>query len=237
MKRLKFYFQTFLIILSILKYGIKTLLKSNSPEFYKIPPQFGNSILNITNIKPEIIGLENVKRNENYVFVANHSSLFDIPILQAIIPNNFRMIYKKELEKVPFFGLVLKKSPYISIIREESKNAMDSINQAIESIKNGTSVVIFPEGTRSKDGQLQEFKRGAFLLASRAGKPIIPITIIGTTKILPKGKLEFNSGEIKIIFDKEIPVNQDISRKEEKQLVSQIYNIINDNLNKYRIKE
>ncbi|MGB9701703.1 MAG: lysophospholipid acyltransferase family protein [Candidatus Kapaibacteriota bacterium] len=234
MKRIKFYYQTFLIILSVLKHGIKSLLQSKSIKFYKIPPQFGNSILKIAKIKPNIIGIENVDLNENYVFVANHTSLFDIPILQAKIPVNFRMIYKKELEKIPFFGLVLKKSPYISIIREESKNAMESINQAIESIKTGTSVVIFPEGTRSKDGQLQEFKRGAFLLAARAGKPIIPITIIGTDKILPKGKLEFNSGEITVIFDKPIPVNQEISRKEEKELISKIFNIMSENLNKYQ---
>jgi len=230
LKRLKFYKKILQIVLSVIEYGIKSILSSHKPEFYDVARNWGKKMVKIASIQLDIHGIENIKSDENYIFVANHSSLFDIPILQATIPNPFRIMYKKELEKVPFFGLVLKKSPYIVIDRDESKNAMESLNQAIAAIKTGTSVLIYPEGTRSKDGKLQEFKRGAFFMASRAAKPIIPVTIIGTSKILPKGSLEFNEGVIKIIFNPPIEIQSNINRLQEKELMSNIHNILKTQL-------
>jgi 1-acyl-sn-glycerol-3-phosphate acyltransferase len=230
LKRLKFYKKILQIVLSVIEYGIKSILSSHKPEFYDVARNWCKKMVKIASIQLDIHGIENIKSDENYIFVANHSSLFDIPILQATIPNPFRIMYKKELEKVPFFGLVLKKSPYIVIDRDESKNAMESLNQAIAAIKTGTSVLIYPEGTRSKDGKLQEFKRGAFFMASRAAKPIIPVTIIGTSKILPKGSLEFNEGVIKIIFNPPIEIQNNINRLQEKELMSNIHNILKTQL-------
>ncbi len=230
LKRLKFYKKILQIVLSVIEYGIKSILSSHKPEFYNVARNWGKRMVEIASIQLDIHGIDNIKSDENYIFVANHSSLFDIPILQATIPIPFRIMYKKELEKVPFFGLVLKKSPYIVIDRDESKNAMESLNQAITAIKTGTSVLIYPEGTRSKDGKLQEFKRGAFFMASRAAKPIVPVTIIGTSKILPKGSLEFNEGVIKIIFNPPIEIQNNINRIQEKELMSNIHNILKTQL-------
>ncbi len=157
------------------------------PKFYQTAKRWAKKVLRISGIKLKLEGLENIDINETYVFVSNHSSLYDIPVLQASLPVNFRIIYKKELEKIPVFGWGLKKSPYIGIVREDPRLSMKSIEAAIESIKMGDSVLIYPEGTRTPDGNLQEFKRGAFMLAGKSGKPIVPIAIIGTFPILANG--------------------------------------------------
>jgi 1-acyl-sn-glycerol-3-phosphate acyltransferase len=207
--------------------------KKIDKNFHKISQWWARKILKLARVKIETIGKDNFNQNINYVFTANHSSMFDIPILQSVIDNPFRMIYKKELEKIFVFGYILKKSPYISIIRENSKNAMKGVQQAIDVIKTGTSVLLFPEGTRSEDGKLGEFKRGGFMLASRSAKPIVPVTIINSTNILPKGKLEFKGGNVKVIFNPPITIPENITKIQEADLMAQVKQIISDNIQKY----
>jgi 1-acyl-sn-glycerol-3-phosphate acyltransferase len=124
-----------------------------------------------------VSGLDNIDTNESYIYIANHTHLLDIPILiKSIKTDNIHFVYRKSLQKVPVLGLALKKSPFIPIIRESNKNAMDSINQATELLKT-RSIIMFPEGTRSDDGITKKFKRGAFLLAASTNKKIVPISI------------------------------------------------------------
>lgn len=163
------------------------LVFAKKPDFHRYARCWAKKLLRIARIQIKIEGIENINPNETYIFVANHSSLFDIPVLQASIPNDFRIIYKKELEKVPIFGYGLKKSPYIGIVREDPRQSMQSVEQAILTIQNGASVLVFPEGTRTKDGNLGEPHRGAFRLATRSEKPIVPIAIKGTYEILSNG--------------------------------------------------
>lgn len=163
------------------------LIFAKKPDFHSYARRWARKLLKIAGIKLEIEGLENINPNETYIFVSNHSSLFDIPVLQSSLPNDFRIIYKKELEKIPIFGYGLKKSPYIGIIRDDPRQSMKSIEQAIATIQNGSSVLIFPEGTRTKDGNLGEPRRGAFFLATHSQKPIVPIAIKGTYEILNNG--------------------------------------------------
>ena len=214
-----------LIAWNIIVFGTRTILLPNSKrdaKFYIYAKQWGQNLLNIVGAKLKIIGLENIDPHMSYIFVANHSNLFDIPIMQATIPNDFRIIYKQELERIPFFGLVMKKSPYISTRRDASKSAMNSIEAALTQIRRGASVLVFPEGTRSKDGSLGSFKRGAFLLAFHSGKPIVPITIIGSNKIFPSGKFEFNPARIRVIIDKPIEVNNLQTKSDELKLMDNI---------------
>ena len=221
------------IVWSIIVFGSKTLFLSQdnrNKKFYIYAKKWGQKLLKITNVKLDIRGLENINSHQNYIFIANHSNLFDIPILQATLPNDFRIIYKKELERVPFFGLVLKKSPYIALRRTASKSTMASIDEAINQMHQGASVLVFPEGTRSIDGTLGDFKRGAFLLAYRGGKPIVPITIIGSNLIFPRGKLEFNSVKIRVIINEPIEVSDLQNKTEEIKLMNKIHFIINENL-------
>jgi 1-acyl-sn-glycerol-3-phosphate acyltransferase len=192
---------------------------------------FSGGILKISSVKVEKFGLDNFDHDKPYIFVSNHSSQYDIPVLQHSIPNKMGMIFKKELSKIPFFGWQLKWGPYVMIDRKDPESALKSIEEAKEKIhKIGMSVVVFAEGTRSKTGEVQPFKRGAFYLASRSGFPIIPVSISKTSKIMPKGKFRIKGGTVMVHFDRPIPTNQLGNKKDELELMDKVRSIIIQNI-------
>jgi 1-acyl-sn-glycerol-3-phosphate acyltransferase len=186
-------------------------------------------ILLISGVRINVTGKENLQSGQNYIFVSNHSSLFDIPIVMVGIPIEFRLVAKRELTKIPIFGFALKYGGYIIIDRDRSLKAMRSIERAVEKIKSGISVVLFAEGTRSKDGSIQPFKRGAFLLASKSGVPIIPVTIKGSSNILPKKKLKIQSGSVDVILDRPISTTNIMNKQDELVLMEKVRNVIINN--------
>lgn len=144
-------------------------------------------------------GLENLPpADEPVVYMANHQSYMDIPALYGYLPVQFRIIAKESLFKVPFMGWHLSRAGNIPINRSNRREAMRSIATAVKRIREGTSVVVFPEGTRSRTGELQSLKVGSFKLAAKAGVPIVPITIVGTCKVLPKDSLVFHPGRVDV---------------------------------------
>ncbi len=182
------------------------------PKFYRKLNHYrgwAKRLLWVAGVNVKVSGLEHLADDRTYVFVANHSSYFDIPAVFVAIPKLLRIMYKKELERIPFFGWYLKKSDFIAIVREESSTARKSLLEALNLIKEDVSVLLFPEGTRSKDGRLGKFKRGAFLLASKAGKAIVPVAIVGAYRLLPKGTLFFRSGEISVKIGRPIELNEE----------------------------
>ncbi|MDY6852337.1 MAG: lysophospholipid acyltransferase family protein, partial [Thermodesulfobacteriota bacterium] len=136
-------------------------------------------------VRVQVIGGEELDPGESYVFVANHTSAYDILVLLAYLPFQFRWLAKEELFKIPFFGWAMARVGYIPINRSNPRESARSLIKAAEKIKAGVSVVIFPEGTRSRDGLIHEFKRGSFTLAVRSGRPLVPVSISGTHRILP----------------------------------------------------
>lgn len=222
------YIRLLLIIVITIIDSIRVIIHlflSKNPDFHGYAQKWAKKLLKISGIKVQATGLENIRRDETYIFVANHSSLFDIPVLQASIPNDFRIIYKKELERIPIFGYGLKKSPYIGIVREDPRKSMESIEQAIEIIQKGASVLIFPEGTRTRDGSLGEPRRGAFLLATRSGKPIVPVAVKGTFEILSNGIKGIRPHTVKVCIGepiRELPQN----KAEEKKLQEETWQLI-----------
>lgn len=152
----------------------------------------------IIGIEIEVVGMSNIKPGQSYIYVSNHSSLLDIPVLLGTLPGDVRIIYKQELEKIPIFGYGLKRSNLIGIDRSDPRKAMKSLNDAIEKIRFGASVIIFPEGTRDAGQEVGDFKRGGFLIAEKAQMPIIPIAVSGTYNLLPVGKLLLKPGKVKI---------------------------------------
>ncbi|MCK7522201.1 MAG: 1-acyl-sn-glycerol-3-phosphate acyltransferase [Ignavibacteriales bacterium] len=201
--------------------------------YFKISPVFSGGILKISQVKIEKSGLDNFDHSKPYIFVSNHSSQYDIPVLQNTIPGRMGMIFKKELAKIPFFGWQLKWGPYVMIDRKDFESALKSIEKAKERISRfGMSVIVFAEGTRSKTGEVQPFKRGAFYLASRSGYPIIPVSISHSNKIMPKGKFRIQGGKVKVYFDKPIPTNQLINKKDELELMEKVRSIIIQNIEK-----
>lgn len=156
--------------------------------------------LRVARIRLAVTGLELVPTDGPVIYMGNHQGNFDIHALTRAIPRTFSWIAKEELFRVPVFGSAMRRAGYIPLDRSDGRKALKSMRLAAERIAAGTSVVIFPEGTRTLDGSLLPFKRGAFLLAVRAGVPIVPFTINGSRERNPRNRLELHPGTISIRF-------------------------------------
>lgn len=154
----------------------------------------------------DIKGAEHLLKDKPQILASNHQGAFDILALQAFIPIQFRWVAKMSLFKIPLVGWSMSLAGYIGIERTRAGSAYKSIEEAAEKIKNGTSVLIFPEGTRSRSGELLPFKRGSFLLAVKSGVPVIPISIKGTRDIMKKGSILIKPGLIKVVIGEPIQI-------------------------------
>jgi 1-acyl-sn-glycerol-3-phosphate acyltransferase len=145
-------------------------------------------------------GVEHVQPGRGYVYMANHSSLIDTPALFAYLPYQFKIMAKRELFFVPFLGWHLWSSGNFAVDRGDARRTATSLRRIIDAVRAGTSIAVFPEGTRTPDGRLQEFKAGAFKIAVRAGVPIVPVTIRGTFALLPKTTLAPRPGIVDVFI-------------------------------------
>ncbi|MCZ6449645.1 MAG: lysophospholipid acyltransferase family protein [Deltaproteobacteria bacterium] len=176
---------------------------------YRISRFWAWGILKLCGIRLVVQGLEGLDPNRQYIFIANHQSYIDIPVLvQALSQFQLRWIAKKELFWVPLFGWVLWSSKHIIVDRSSLSRAMNSLSRARERIEKGISVVVFPEGTRSRHGDLLPFKRGGFLLAFKSQTPIVPVTIKGSGVVWSRGDWRIRSGEIAIVMGKPVSVDR-----------------------------
>lgn len=155
-------------------------------------------ILALSGVRVRVNGAENIPGDGPVIFLANHQGAFDIPALQANLPVQFRWVAKKSLFSIPVIGWSMTLAGYIAIERENPQLAYKSMEDAAERIRGGTSVLIFPEGTRSETGKLLPFKRGAFTLAAKSGATVVPVAISGTSGIMKKGSLLINPAEVTI---------------------------------------
>ncbi len=162
-------------------------------------------ILKTSGIRVEVEGLEHLNSRETMIFCANHQSAMDIPILFVNLPVQFRFVAKRSLFKLPFLGWHLRRSGHISVDRERPQEALKSFDQAAKQVRKSCSVVLFPEGRRSRNGQVGPFKAGAFYLAIRAGVPVVPITLNGTRAVLKPDTYRVRSGQTEMIVHKPIP--------------------------------
>lgn len=156
-------------------------------------------------IKVTVSGLENIPKDKAVILVANHQGAADILLLLAKLPVLFRFAIKKELFKIPVFGIYLKLAGYFSIDRKVVLSAYRTVGKITEIIKQGENVLIFPEGTRSKTGELGRFKRGSLLAALKSGAPIVPIAISGSFKIMPRGTFLIHPHPVKLTIGQ--PIN------------------------------
>jgi|WetSurMetagenome_2_1015567.scaffolds.fasta_scaffold152036_1 1-acyl-sn-glycerol-3-phosphate acyltransferase len=182
---------------------------------------WARTILFVCGVKLEVKGVENINADLPRIYMANHQSYFDIFTLLTGLPVDFKFILKQELMKIPLLGWAMKGAKYISIDREDGRKAIVSMNRAAEKIRNGASVLIFPEGTRSKDGIVDEFKKGGFLLAMKSGCDVVPVAISGSRNIVPKGSRKVNRGTVFLNIGKPIPI-VDCSKRELNQLIERV---------------
>lgn len=151
-----------------------------------------------------VSGAENLESGRPYVYMANHCSLVDIPAMFAYLPYQFKIMAKKELFYVPFMGWHLWTAGNFPVDRSDPRRTAGSLRAVVEGVRSGKSLVVFPEGTRSVDGALGDFKQGSFKIAARAGVPIVPVAIRGTHNVLPKHSLVPRPGPVEVIIGKPI---------------------------------
>lgn len=151
-----------------------------------------------------VSGRDRLDPDQSYVFAANHESFVDVWALVLAIPHSCRFVAKKELTKVPFFGPAMEDAGHISIDRRNLQSAFGSYDQAAEAIRSGLSAAVFVEGTRSRDGVMLPFKKGPFVLAIRAGVPIVPVLIQGGLGNLPKGSIAVRGLPMSVQFGEPI---------------------------------
>jgi 1-acyl-sn-glycerol-3-phosphate acyltransferase len=151
-------------------------------------------------VRVKLEGREKIRPGQNYFFVSNHQGNFDGPVLLHAIPRDFRALIKKEMMRIPVLSVLLKQVRFVPIDRSNPARAKTSIDCAVRLLKEGYSLVAFPEGTRSRDGQLGPFKKGAFLMALKAKTPILPVSIVNSRKIQPPGTYGIHPGVIEVIF-------------------------------------
>jgi len=187
-----------------------------------LPRTWARMICWCAGVKVTVVGQENLDGGKTYIFAANHQSQFDIFALQGYLGFDFRWMAKKELFAIPIFGAGMRAAGYISVDRSRGRQALQSLNEAAQQINDGTSVIIFPEGTRSVDGQLQAFKSGAMVLAIKAQVPIVPVAIVGTHEILAKGKLLSRPGRVMIRLGQPVDTTQ-FKLAEKQELASRLH--------------
>jgi 1-acyl-sn-glycerol-3-phosphate acyltransferase len=159
-------------------------------------------------------GLERLTPATAYLFMSNHQSQFDILALMSVLDAfQLRWVAKKELRKVPVLGLCMQRTHQILVDRESRAQAVATIRRIKELLNAGISVLFFPEGTRSKDGNLLPFKPGGFAVAVETGVPVVPVTVNGSQAIMPSGDWRVRAGEIEIIVGEPIQVDPQLSKK------------------------
>lgn len=182
----------------------------------------------VCRIKLEIKGLEKVDPYGNYILVSNHASGFDIPVLMNTFPH-VRIMFKKELSYIPFWGQALRWGHHIMVDRGKGSEAMKSLDRAANDVRSGGQVLLFAEGTRTRDGKMQPFKRGAFALAAKSGVPIVPVTVNGSYKILPKGSFDIRPAQITVVIESPIDTTAVKTREDEVAMMGRVRSIIAGN--------
>ena len=188
-------------------------------------------LLKTNGIHLRLDGTENLKKDQSYILVSNHASILDIPALISAFPFPVRFLAKKSLLWFPIFGWVMYFSRHILIDRQSAQSALRSLKTAPSLLKKGISIIVFPEGTRSPDGEVKGFKRGAFLLAQHSKFPVIPVSIAGTYEMLPRHSWYFWPGTMHIHMGEPIST-RNLSRQESRALMRKVRETIIENLKK-----
>jgi 1-acyl-sn-glycerol-3-phosphate acyltransferase len=193
------------IILALVAIATTLLTRSGRP-IDRIGRLWSRWILRVCGIEVEIEGLDRLRPGQSYILICNHLSNFDIWCTLGRMPFTVRFVAKKELLRLPVFGQALALSPHIVIDRQNPESAIHKINAAAARAPEGIGILFYAEGTRSRDGKVQAFKRGGVSLALRAGIPIVPMSVSGTRKFLPRGCAVIRPvGRVRIVLAEPIP--------------------------------
>jgi 1-acyl-sn-glycerol-3-phosphate acyltransferase len=178
-------------------------------------------LLSLCRIDLTVEGLERLQPGQTYVYAANHRSQFDIFVLLAALPGMFTFVAKKSLFQVPVFGQAITRMGSVPVDRSNLQEAIASLNLAAQHVRRGLSMIVFPEGTRGKDRELLPFKKGVFVMAQKAGQPIVPVSLSGTAAIQPRGSLMVRPGPVKVVISPPI-FPQDFPGRRKDELMARV---------------
>jgi 1-acyl-sn-glycerol-3-phosphate acyltransferase len=173
------------------------LLTGKSDPIYNLGCMGARMAVWLAGVRLEVRRLEKIPHDRAVVYMANHQSNCDPPAMLAVLPPVWILV-KKEFFRVPILGRVMLARGFVPVDRKNRERAIAAVEEAVASLKAGRSFLVFPEGTRSPDGRLQRFKKGAFVMAIQAGAPVVPISISGSGKIMPKGEFVMRPGRVRI---------------------------------------
>lgn len=208
---------------------VTALFTRSSRMPQKIARLWARMLLFIGGVRLEVEGREHLNPRRPYIFAANHQSQFDIFALLAAVPLPFSWLAKEELFRIPLLGPAMKGAGYIPINRTDRRSAFASIDQAAARVRAGTSIVIFPEGTRSLDGKLKTFKKGGFFLAIKSKQSVVPVSISGSFRVLAKGSFRVHRGTIRIHFSAPIPTDT-LSPADKDRLIAEVRRVMQQHL-------
>lgn len=196
-----------LLVLTILT-ALTTIIGSalGNRDFwgYYPPRLWSRCVCTLFFIRIKVVGRENIDSKTSYVFVSNHQGALDIWTIYGYLEHNFKWLMKKSLEKIPFVGYACKSAGHVFVDDSNPRGVRQTIEESEQRLRGGMSVVIFPEGSRTWDGHLRPFKRGAFMLASEFKLPVVPITIDGAFKAMPRTTYNVTPGLITLTIHKPI---------------------------------
>jgi 1-acyl-sn-glycerol-3-phosphate acyltransferase len=202
-----------LIVLATIGFGLVSLIislfESSGRRQIGVARVWARFLLWGSGIHVKADGLDKIAPGGSYIFVSNHLSYMDTPVVLANIPVQFRFLAKSGLFKIPLMGTHLHRAGHIPVPRDDARAAVKTMNMAAQAMRDrGISLLIFPEGGRSETGELAAFKEGAAYIAIRAGVPLVPIALKGTREVLPFGSGHVRSGPVSMRIGDPIPTDQ-----------------------------
>jgi len=177
-----------------------TFLSGKVDLLYRMGVGVGLMGVRLVGIKVEVVGADKLDWRRTYIFMCNHVSNLDPPIVIPVMPRRTSVLVKKELFRVPLLGWAMRLASLVPVDRRNREAAIASLHFAADVLRSGVNMTIWPEGTRSPDGRLLPFKRGPFHLAMETGVPVVPVTLVGTHEIWPKGEFAIHRGKATVIF-------------------------------------
>ena len=184
---------------------LASLLDVHGDKAHRCLTYWAKTNLTLAGLRVKIEGLQSLDPKQTYIFMPNHASFLDILLAFACIPYNFRIITKEEIFSIPLMGWALKRSRQIPMDRANPRKGLASLRQAFNLLQKGISIVVFPEGTRTSDGGIKDFKATLFILPIRSGIPVVPVRIDGTFEALKRGSILLHPVPLKVTFHQPIP--------------------------------
>ena len=192
---------------------------------HKVAAAWGRLLLRICMVRVDVVGAENLVPNQQYVFVSNHFSLIDTPAMFGSMPREFRILARADLWRIPFLGWHLKRAGHIPVERRNPRGAARSMADAAESLRAGSSLLIFPEGGRTRQATMRPFKHGAAAIAIQAECPIVPMVLLGTRKILPPNSAHLHPGRAELRIGQPVSTSG-LTNRDSGRLIADVQEIV-----------